>query len=199
MHISEHRLVAHECTHLYSPNISEGFQPRWIVMHYTVVMGFEECLKWFCDPEKQVSVHFVIGRDGEIAQLVNCDQKAWHCGQSHWQDLEGINAYAIGIELVNAGKLEQKENGIESWFGTPIPPEEIIWAQHANEDHRAPWHQYTQAQIHSAQKLIQTLCQHYPIEDILGHDQIAPGRKVDPGPALDLSKFRDLLIQARDN
>lgn len=193
MSFHEHRLQAQDIVHRQSPNCSSDFTPQYIVLHYTVVMGFQECVEWFCDPEKQVSAHFVIGRSGEIAQIVACDQKAWHCGASHWGELSGLNSHAIGIEMVNAGKLEIRDGKIESWFGTPIPEEEIIWAQHDNEDAPAPWHKFTEAQIRSAQDLCTKIMQSYPIKDILGHDQIAPGRKIDPGPAFDLEHFKEFL------
>lgn len=194
MKFVNHRLQSPLCTQLHSPNQSPGLLPRWVVLHYTVVMGYQECLKWFCDPEKQVSIHFLIGEKGEIAQLVDCNAKAWHCGASQWQNVEGLNSYAIGIEFVNAGKLEQKEEGLESWFGQKISDSDVIWAKHQNENEVAPWQRYTEAQIQSAHTLIKAICEEYPIEDILGHDQIAPGRKIDPGPALDLSIFKQHLV-----
>ena len=83
--------------------------PRFLVIHYTASHGLEETLDWFTDPESRASAHFVVGRDGRIVQLVPLDRRAWHAGDSAWQGRVGMNAHAIGIELVNAGRLRASE------------------------------------------------------------------------------------------
>jgi N-acetylmuramoyl-L-alanine amidase len=182
---------------IQSPNCSPDLDPRWIVMHYTVLEETETVLEWFADPQRQVSAHFVISPHGVIHQCVPCNERAWHAGQSTWDGISGLNAYSIGIELVNGGRLEWRERW-ETWFGTPVPEAQILRAHHPNTELQDPtstpdaWQIYPEAQLQSAKTLIKTLCAQYPIEQILGHDEIAPGRKWDPGPALPWDLFRNV-------
>jgi N-acetylmuramoyl-L-alanine amidase len=152
------------------------------------------------NPEVKASAHLVVGRQGEIYQLVPFDTVAWHAGRSSWQGRSGYNKYAIGIEIDNAGRLEPNGNGgFVSWFNKLYQAEEVIEATHRNETRSTFWHRYTEPQIEGVFELCRLLSRTYPIREILGHEEIAPQRKIDPGPAFPLDRLRDtLLAEGRD-
>ncbi|NOT16238.1 MAG: 1,6-anhydro-N-acetylmuramyl-L-alanine amidase AmpD [Methylotenera sp.] len=100
----------------------------------------------------RVSSHFLIRRNGHLIQFVSCLQRAWHAGQSTWQERERCNDFSVGIELEGS-------------------------------DFEA----FEPAQYATLKSLIASLRQGYPISDIVGHSDIAPHRKTDPGPYFDWS------------
>jgi hypothetical protein len=106
----------------------------------------------------------------------------------------------VGIEIDNAGRLEPNGNGgFVSWFNKLYDPEEVIEATHRNESRPTFWHRFTEPQIESVFELCRLLSRTYPIREILGHEEIAPKRKIDPGPAFPLERLRDtLLAEGRD-
>lgn len=73
------------------------------MLHYTGMRSAQEALARLCDPQSQVSSHYVIDEDGEISQLVKETRRAWHAGKSFWLGNTDLNAISIGIELVNPG------------------------------------------------------------------------------------------------
>lgn len=75
-----------------------------IVLHYTAIPDFGEACDFLCDPVKEVSAHYVLARDGTLAQLVEESDRAWHAGAGSWLGQEDINSRSIGIEIVNTGK-----------------------------------------------------------------------------------------------
>jgi AmpD protein len=106
----------------------------------------------------RVSAHFLIRRDGTVAQFVPVTARAWHAGISAWRGRERCNDFSIGIEL--EGCDEQ-----------PFDP----------------------AQYRQLAALILAIKRHYPITEIVGHSDIAPDRKTDPGPLFDWPRLRALL------
>jgi N-acetylmuramoyl-L-alanine amidase len=130
----------------------EGTAINTIVYHYTGMRDVQEAIDRLCDPESKVSAHYVIDEDGEILQLVDEEKRAWHAGVSSWRGKEGVNAFSIGLEIVNPGH----EFGYE-----PFPIR----------------------QIESVVRLSQEIMERHPIENrnIVGHSDVAPGRKQDPG------------------
>jgi N-acetylmuramoyl-L-alanine amidase len=121
--------------------------------------------------------------------MVKFNKKAWHAGPSSWGELKYLNRYSIGIELVNAGKLKKVGGKWKSWNGVVIPDEQVIEAVHKNESRSSGWQVYPTAQIKAAIEVAKALHGHYKFEAILGHDDIAPTRKVDPGPAFPMQSF----------
>lgn len=85
-----------------SPNF-DARRPNLVVLHHTSDASVDEALATLTDPERKVSAHYLIGRDGEIIQLVEERARAWHAGQSWWGGNTDINSASIGIELDNAG------------------------------------------------------------------------------------------------
>ena len=115
------------------------------------------------DPKSKVSCHYLINREGRISQMVKDKKIAWHAGKSKWREYKNLNNNSIGIELVNKG-------------------------------HQIEYQSFTKKQINSLILLCKKLKKKYAIkkENFLGHSDIAPTRKMDPGekfPWKKLSKF----------
>ncbi len=138
-----------------SPNFNDrpdGMRIQHLVLHYTGMKSFEDARDRLCDPAAQVSSHYIIDETSEIYQLVPDEKRAWHAGISHWRGQDNINDSSIGIEIVNPGHE----------FGyRPFPASQI------------------KSVISLSQSLIHT--HKIPAVNIVGHSDIAPGRKQDPG------------------
>lgn len=177
-----------------TPNKGAVMTPRYLIMHYTAGASAEQSVKWLTSSQAQASAHIVLGRDASITQLVPFNVVAWHAGVSSWKGLKGLNSYSIGIELDNAGPLQRNADQWVSWFGQKYPNEQVIEAIHKFEQTPRGWLLYTPEQIYTALELAQVLKETYKLEDILGHEDIAPGRKSDPGPAFPMETFRSRLF-----
>ncbi len=105
-----------------------------------------------------------------------------------------MNRFSIGIELVNAGRLIKKNENYYSWFKKKIGLNEVLQAIHKNEQNFSYWHRYTAGQICQAERVCAILKDRYNIDHILGHDEIAPKRKTDPGPAFPIDILRENLL-----
>ncbi len=140
---------------LPSPNHGErpdGVRPDIILLHYTGMPSEEGALAWLCSPESQVSSHYFVHEDGRVVQLVPEERRAWHAGKSFWAGETDINSRSIGIEIANAG-------------------------------HPAGLPAFGDAQIEAVIELCRDCGQRLDIrpERVLGHSDVAPVRKVDPG------------------
>lgn len=138
-----------------SPNYGERVGvsgPDMIILHYTGMGTEDSALSWLCNLESQVSSHYFIQEDGKVLQLVPEASRAWHAGKSRWRGLEDINSRSIGIEIANAG-------------------------------HPGGLPDFTVQQIDAVIELCQDCGNRWSIapELVLGHSDIAPIRKVDPG------------------
>ena len=141
---------------IFSPNYTKKKRKfnsiKIIVIHYTGMQSERESIKRLCNSTSKVSSHYLINRNGKIFQLVQDRHVAWHAGKSCWVKYNNINENSIGIELVNKG-----------WqFG---------------------YTSFKRKQISSLIKLCKKLVKKYKIrkKNIVGHSDIAPLRKVDPG------------------
>jgi N-acetylmuramoyl-L-alanine amidase len=201
MKIRRHRLHDDDdnpVTFMESPNTGSGrLDPQYLVMHYTAGRSLESSVEWFTQSQAQASAHLVIGRDGSIVQMVPFDRVAWHAGQSRWHGLVGLNRFSIGIELDNAGALSKQGGKWKAWFGGEYGEEDVVEAVHQHETVVRGWHAFTAKQIEVATAVAATLVTHYQLRDIIGHDDVAPGRKVDPGPAFPMESFRSRAIGRR--
>lgn len=196
MQIKRHLLhddAGNQMPFVASPNKRSGGKPRFLIMHYTAGSSAESSITHFTRSSAKASAHLVIGRDGSITQMVAFNQVAWHAGISRWQGISGLNNHSIGIELDNAGELKETSRGWESWFGRIYPEDEVTIAAHKHIGIEAGWHNYTEAQLAAALDVSELLFDHYDLEDILGHDDIAPERKRDPGPAFPMAHFASRL------
>jgi N-acetylmuramoyl-L-alanine amidase len=177
-----------------TPNQGGAITPQFLVLHFTASHSARVAISWLTNPEAKASAHVVIARDGTITQLVPFNLEAWHAGKSHWAGHDGLNKYSLGIELDNAGKLKREGSKWVTWNGKPIPDNEVMEATHKNETEKAGWHTFSEAQLKAARELSALLIQTYNLKDIIGHEDIAPGRKTDPGPAFPMKDFRTQLI-----
>ncbi len=136
-----------------SPNFNDRRLPiSLVVVHYTGMKTGAEALARLRDPAAQVSAHYMIEEDGRLFRLVPEDKRAWHAGVSHWAGVDDVNSASIGIELVNPG---------HEWGYRPFPD----------------------AQINTLSQLLQEIFARHELgpEALVGHDEVAPGRKQDPG------------------
>lgn len=177
-----------------SPNVSNGIEPRFLVIHYTAGRSMERSIATLTNKARKASAHLVIGRDGSITQLVPFDKRSWHAGKSRWGNLVGMNRYSIGIELDNPGKLQRRRDGWYTWFGTRVDDALVIEAAHPSDGPVCGWHVYPEAQVEVVQEVAETLFDGYGLQDVIGHQDIAPGRKLDPGPAFPMAQLRALLV-----
>jgi len=127
-------------------------QIKLIVFHYTGMQSKVEALKKLCNSKSKVSCHYFIDEIGNIVKIVPEEFSAWHAGKSSWKNFKFLNKFSIGIELVNPG-------------------------------HDYGYRKFSKKQIHSLKKISKKIITKYNIIDsnIVGHSDIAPLRKKDPG------------------
>ena len=155
-------------TNYYSPNFNSIKRSKreiqFIIVHYTGMKRESLAIKRLCDLNSKVSSHYFIKKNGEILRLVPDLYQAWHAGKSLWKNFKNLNKNSIGIELQNPGHENKYEN-------------------------------FSLSQIIALKRLLKKLVFTYSIkkENILGHSDIAPDRKKDPGekfPWKRLSKIK---------
>ena len=189
--IVNHRLMGGGVVHLVSAKNTRRLEgPDMIVLHYTAGTSAESSALFLTRPDVSASAHVVIGREGEVFQLVPFNIEAWHAGKSWYAGRGGLNRYSIGIELDNLGKLRFAGNLFIAECGRVVPPEEVY--TDCSGDRPTYWHRYTARQVRALREICTLLEETYPIRDVVGHSVITP-RKIDPGPALEFafSEFQD--------
>lgn len=194
MDISNHRLKNDGTQYRETPNKGGLIEPQYLVFHFTSGRSAQSSIDWLCNPAAKASAHIVLARDGSITQLAPFNVKTWHAGKSSWNGLSGLNAYSIGIEIDNAGRLTKVGSKYRAWFQGEYPEDEVIHARHKHEQDMSYWHVYTEEQITLALELAGILVKTYGLKDILGHDDIAPTRKSDPGPAFPLTNIKAKVL-----
>lgn len=171
------------------------FHPTLIICHDTADRPVpKDTVNYFASKECQVSAHFVVERDGTITQMVPCDHKAWHAGKSVWEGQQGVNNFAIGIEIDNPGALSKDG---KAWF-TGKNEAGITGIQHAatKEHGDAWWLPYTPEQIEAVTELCMALTAAYPTIKAIGtHWIISPGRKIDTNPTFPLEELRAAVFK----
>lgn len=170
-------------------------KPRFIIIHFTANGSARGTINFFKNPANRVSAHLVVGHDGAVTQMVAFNERAWHAGRSSWLGLNGLNSYSVGIEIVNWGGLQGNRGNWKTWTGKSIADDRVIEASHRNNpDHSKGWEIFDEEQIEATAALVRALSEAYGIgpAQVLGHDDIAPRRKTDPGPAWDMARFRSL-------
>jgi N-acetylmuramoyl-L-alanine amidase len=127
-----------------------------LVLHYTGMESAEAALARLCDPAAKVSAHYVIGEDGVVTALVDEAVRAWHAGESFWRGETDINGRSIGIELVNPG-------------------------------HEFDYRDFPDPQMAALVRLAKEILARHPIpaRNVVGHSDISPKRKRDPGELFD--------------
>jgi N-acetylmuramoyl-L-alanine amidase len=194
--IQNHRLTGPDVSYRQTPNVGGAMRPRFVLLHYTAGRNLDSSVESLCTkkPQGNASSHLVLGRDGRIVQLAAFNAVTWHAGASQWNGIDGLNHHAIGIEMDNAGLLHLEGERYVSWFGKSYPEDEVHIAEHRHGGGLRPWHGFTEVQIARALELCELLVAHYGLEDVLGHEDVARGRKVDPGPAFPLAAVRGRAV-----
>ena len=138
---------------------------KLLVIHYTGMQSERESIMRLCNPKYKVSSHFVINQNGKIYRLVQDDQIAWHAGKSCWGKYKNLNKNSIGIELVNQG-------------------------------HEFNYTNFKKKQLSSLIKICKILIKKYKIKkrNIVGHSDISPLRKIDPGEKFPWKELADKKI-----
>lgn len=144
-----------------SPNFDERRLPVSIlVVHYTGMTDAASAIRRLCDPAAKVSSHYLIAEDGQVVRLVDGAKRAWHAGQSHWRGIDDVNSASVGIELVNPG-------------------------------HEHGYRPFAEPQMEALLPLMAGIVERYGITrgNIVGHSDIAPARKEDPGELFDWERL----------
>lgn len=197
--IKKHQLV--EATQMRTLNRGGRLKdPTYIIAHYTAGRSAASSARWLCDPKAKASAHLIIGRDGTLIQLADFNVVTWHAGQSEWDGLHGLNNHSIGLELDNPGPVARVNGKWRSLsLGQDYADAEVVEAAHKNGGPVRGWVLYSPAQIGILEDVCRELLVEYPsLQDVLGHDDIAPGRKLDPGPALELDVLRSKVFGRKD-
>ena len=149
-----------------SPNFDERALPvSMIVLHYTGMQTAEAALQRLCDPVAKVSAHYVVDEDGTVHQLVDEAKRAWHAGRSHWRGHTDINSASVGVEIVNPG-------------------------------HEFGYRPFPDAQIEALILLLSDIKGRHAVTrgDVVGHSDIAPTRKRDPGELFPWARLARLRL-----
>lgn len=136
-----------------SPNFdARRGPPDLILLHYTGMQTAEAAVARLRDPEARVSAHYVVEEDGRILRLVDEARRAWHAGKSWWKGETDVNAVSIGVEIVNPG-------------------------------HEFGYRDFPEAQVAAVIALVGDIRTRWDVPDarIIGHSDVAPDRKTDPG------------------
>lgn len=207
MKIRNHRLV----DHWFGPSKDVGGSLkhlRFVVLHYTAgASGAGSRDYMMKSPTEKgrlngsegkvyASAHTVVDRDGSLWQIVPFNRKARHAGISAWKGLTSLNQYSVGIEIANYGWLDRLGDGRYARPGqTPtFPADQVILGTMPNGSEAKGWEPYPEAQLAAVETLVRALLAKYPtITEVLGHQEIAPRRKFDPGPAFPMQRFRNLM------
>ena len=145
-----------------SPNFdTRGDTPvSMLVLHYTGMISAEAAVARLTDPAAKVSAHYVVAEDGNVMRLVAEDQRAWHAGLSFWRGIRDVNAASIGVEIVNPG-------------------------------HEFGYRPFTEPQMDAVVRLVHEIVGRHaiPPANVVGHSDVAPARKDDPGEYFDWARL----------
>jgi N-acetylmuramoyl-L-alanine amidase len=149
-----------------SPNFDERALPvTMIVLHYTGMPDAASAIARLSDPGAKVSAHYVIAEDGQVVRMVDEAKRAWHAGKSFWRGTTDVNSASVGIEIVNPG-------------------------------HEFGYRPFPVAQIDALVPLMQEITLRYRITrgNVVGHSDIAPARKEDPGELFPWERLAKLRL-----
>lgn len=149
-----------------SPNFDDRALPvTMIVLHYTGMADAQSAIDRLCDPAAKVSAHYVVDEDGSVHRLVAEDKRAWHAGKSRWRGIDDINSASVGIEIVNPG-------------------------------HELGYRPFTEEQIDALIPLVAAIKERHGITrgNVVGHSDIAPTRKQDPGELFPWARLARLRL-----
>jgi len=131
-----------------------------VVLHYTGMVDAEAAIARLCDPDAGVSCHYLVDEDGQVLRMVAEENRAWHAGLSYWRGVRAVNGCSIGIEIVNPG-------------------------------HEFGYRPFTEPQMEALLPLLAGIVERHnvPPDNVVGHSDVAPGRKQDPGELFDWARL----------
>lgn len=200
-YIENHTLKSHDPKvkieyHETRKKSSGKIDPKFLILHYTAGGSFKSDVRVLSTSKTKASAHIVIGKKGEIAQIGKFNDRLWHAGQSKWKGYNGLNSHSIGIEVTCWGYLDLLDNNffdgsvrVRAHTGKVLnlKSEEVV----LNTRHKNPraagtdtWERFTPDQIEIVKQIGIALMDHYSLIEAVGHDQVSPGRKSDPGPCM---------------
>lgn len=167
---------------------------RVLVIHFTSGASAASSVEYWKSLGNGICAHLIIDRDGSITQCRAFNRTAGHAGVSRWVDRKtgakyvGLNQCSIGIELAGGGD----DDGVIEWARKHAPEfAGTLEARHRNGGPLEKWEQYPLAQLAACEAVAKLLVAKYHLDDITGHDCIAPERKNDPGPAFPMQALRE--------
>lgn len=149
-----------------SPNFDARALPvSMLVLHYTGMADAASAIARLCDPQAKVSAHYVVAEDGQVLRLVEEEKRAWHAGRAHWRNIDDVNSASIGIEIVNPG-------------------------------HDHGYRPFPEAQMQGLVPLVADIVERHRIApaNVVGHSDVAPARKQDPGELFDWERLARLRL-----
>jgi N-acetylmuramoyl-L-alanine amidase len=147
-----------------SPNFNARSSPvSMLVLHYTGMEDEASAIARLRDPESKVSCHYLVSEDGQVLRMVDEEKRAWHAGRAFWRNVTDINSASIGIEIVNPG-------------------------------HEFGYRPFPEPQMDSLVPLVADIVRRHRIRPpyVVGHSDVAPGRKQDPGELFDWARLARL-------
>lgn len=171
--------------------------PEVLVIHYAVTDSIDATVA--AQQHQNFWAHLSI--DGwytgehsriQIVQHLPFNEMGSHAGQSNWRGRSGVNAFSIGIEIANPGPLIRGADGkLRTVWGKVWPEDDAVEARHKSgttPKSWTHWARFSKEEVDLCAQLYLLLREHYPIVETVGHDDISPGRKSDPGPAFALAR-----------
>ncbi|MBC7987519.1 MAG: N-acetylmuramoyl-L-alanine amidase [Sphingomonadaceae bacterium] len=149
-----------------SPNFNDRDLPvSMIVMHYTGMKTAADAIARLTDAEAQVSAHYLVAEDGAVLRMVDEGKRAWHAGASYWRGIRDVNSASVGIEIVNPG-------------------------------HEFGYRPFPAIQIEAVIRLAADIVKRHGIapDNVVGHSDIAPARKIDPGELFPWDKLAEYRL-----
>lgn len=174
---------------------------RFLVLHFTAGWTAQSSIDfWRTAKAKGANAHIVIDRNGDVYQCRPFNRTAGHAGTSFWRDpntgigYNNLNTCSIGIEIANMGQVKKdavyhptlKKQGFEGEMAK-------VLSRHKNGGPETYWELFPEEQIESVINISRAIVERYNLDDVVGHEDIAPKRKNDPGPAFPMLVVREAL------
>lgn len=164
---------------------------RFLVIHFTSGASAQSSVDFWNTPDaKGACAHIVIDRDGSVIQCRPFNRTCGHAGKSKWKGFDGLNSCSIGIELANAGD-SANEDGTAFESHKFRCPAGVQKAKHKNGGPLTTWEVYPEQQVATCIEIAKALVHRYNLDDVIGHEDIAPDRKNDPGPLFAMGRLRE--------
>ncbi|HMG09718.1 MAG TPA: N-acetylmuramoyl-L-alanine amidase [Mucilaginibacter sp.] len=193
-----------------SGNVRNSIDPDYLIIHYTATDTAQSAINWFMDTQSnpdKIAAHIVLDYEGTITQLIPFDHRANHAGTSTWNGVDSLNSHAIGIEIVNPGFVQKTPNGSfqrtvdnETKTYPATEAHQFLEIHHKHKFWEAHyWRLFPDVQLAALYQLCKVLVEEYHLVTALGHDDISPARKADPGPAFPWDTFKNHVFGLPNN